>query len=118
MTVQFNYVHGTKFETVSTMKHVTDFYNLKNKSEGARRYGFTTEVVRASNPQGQVAFRAVFQTTLNGLRYQSPKYGDFVETETEAKDALVKTVASARKRYAKLAGKPGSGVIVKDEVGA
>lgn len=102
----FNYTMGTKFETVATETFTTDFYNLKNKKDGARRYGFTAKVVRASNPEGQIAFRSEFQTTLNGYRYQSSKYGDWAATEQAAKDAIVKTVKGALKRYERLATDP------------
>lgn len=85
-----------------------DFYNLKNKADGARRYGYRGQVERAFNPDGTEAFRAIYQTTLNGQRYQSNKRSNWFATEAEACRALLKTVDGAMKRYAKLATDPSS----------
>jgi hypothetical protein len=108
MTIEFSYGSGTKTSIISTESAQTDFVNLKNKAEGARRYGYTLSVVRYENPQGQVAFIADYQTTLNGSRYQSSKRGAWMATEEEALAAGRKTVAGALKRYAKLAQDPAS----------
>jgi hypothetical protein len=101
-----------KSSTVRTVTSVetieTDFYNLKNKAEGARRYGYQNRVVKFDNGDGEIAFRPELQTTLNGYHYQSPKYGEFVATEAEARAALTKSVAGALKRYAKLATDPAN----------
>jgi hypothetical protein len=108
MTCTFRYVSGTKFETLDTITAQTDFYNLKNKAEGARRYGYTAKTMKGTDPTGAVAFYAEFQTTLNGSSYQSPKRSAFVATEAEARALLAKTIAGAQKRYAKLALDPAS----------
>jgi hypothetical protein len=104
----FSYTSKTETETVFSEAISTDFFNLKNKVDGARRYGYANRVVKFDNQNGEVAFRAEVQTTLNGSRYQSSKYGEFVATEAEARAALTKTVAGALKRYAKLATDPKS----------
>lgn len=110
-TVSFNYVSGTTREAVATVHHELDFYNLKNKAEGARRYGMSYTIVKYSNPEGQVAFVGEFQTTLNGRAYQSSKRSNWFATPDEAQTALVKTGEGAQKRYAKLAKDPAkSGV--------
>lgn len=108
MATNFRYTHGTEFTSLHTETVSTDFYNLKNKAEGARRYGYVGEIEKATNPEGDVAFRAEYQTTLNGSRYQSSKRSNWFATETEARVALAKTVAGAMKRYAKLATDPAS----------
>lgn len=106
--IAFNYTTGTKSEAVFAETVTTDFVNLKNKAEGARRYGYRAEVQRWTNPEGQVAFVSYYQTTLNGAAYQSSKRGDFLATEADALAALKKTIAGALKRYAKLATDPAS----------
>lgn len=108
MAFSFSYVVGTRLTPLPSTQGSTDFYNLKNKAEGARRYGYVAYVEQASNPLGEVAFRAVYQTTLNGVRYQSSKYSAFVATEAEARALLAKTIKGALKRYAKLATDPSS----------
>jgi hypothetical protein len=109
--IAFHYTSGTKFETVATETRLSGYCNLKNKAEGARRYGFQLKVVKATNPAGDVAFRGEFQTTLNGVRYQSSKYSDWVATEEDATVGLRKTMNGALKRYAKLAQNPASKII-------
>lgn len=108
MTASFSfaYTSGTKFETLARETAATDFYNLKNKAEGARQYGYSFTIDRATNNVGQVAYRGEYQTTLNGSRYQSSKYGAWVATEAEARALMAKTIAGALKRYAKLAQDP------------
>lgn len=100
----------TSREVVSTTRIETEFFNLKNKAAGARRYGYLNTVTKFTNPDGSYAYRFELQTTLDGQRYQSSKYGDLLATEDEANAALIKAVAGAMKRYAKLATKPGSGI--------
>jgi hypothetical protein len=107
-TVNFNWTSKTERAVIFTATAQTDFYNLKNRAEGARRYGYTISVVKYANPDGETAFRSDYQTLLNGTRYQSSKQGEFVATEAEARAALDKTVAGAMKRYAKLALDPAS----------
>jgi hypothetical protein len=106
--MDFRYVTGTKIITVSTETSSTDFYNLKNKADGARRYGYRLQVLQYSNPDGATAFAAEYQTLLNGDRYQSSKRSAFVATEAEARALLAKTITGALKRYAKLAQDPAS----------
>lgn len=106
--IAFGYVSGTKFETLSGNTTTTDYFNLKNKAEGARRYGFRYKVVKATNPSGEVAFRFELQATLNESNYQSRKYGDWVATEDDANAALSKTLTASLKRYGKLAQDPKS----------
>ena len=103
----FSWTNKTTTGTVFSETISTDFYNLKNKADGARRYGYANKIVKFVNPDG-FAFRTEVQTTLNGSRYQSSKYGAFVATEAEARVALTKTIAGALKRYAKLATDPAS----------
>lgn len=104
----FSRTSKTNYEHVCTERGDTDFFNLKNKAEGARRYGWKFDIVKFSNPDGSFAFRAEYQTTLNGHRYQSSKYGKFVASVDEARAAGLKTVAGATKRYAKLALDPSN----------
>jgi hypothetical protein len=99
---------------------LTDFYNTKSKAAGARRIGYRVSVVRTDmieTPEGErncwlfdrpelTLYRAEFQTTLDGARYQSSKHSDYFATEGEARAALDKTIAGASKRYAKLAAEP------------
>lgn len=108
MNVSFNYTHGTKVSTAAETIATTDFVNLKNKAEGARRYGYIARVQRYENVEGAVVFATYYQTTLNGAAYQSSKRGDWVATQEEAAAALTKTVAGALKRYAKLSNDPAS----------
>jgi hypothetical protein len=108
MTINFSYVSGTKNSVIASETTQIDFVNLKNRAEGARRYGYILEIVRYENPEGQVAFLADYQTTLNGSRYQSSKHSAWMATEDEALAAGRKTVAGALKRYAKLAQDPAS----------
>lgn len=108
MTFSFHYTVGTKFALVDYQTGTTDFYNLKNKAEGARRYGYEGRIELATNPLGEVAYRAEYQTTLSGSRYQSRKASKWVATEAEARELLTKTIAGALKRYAKLATDPRS----------
>lgn len=95
-------------EIVFTETILTDYFNLKNKAEGARRYGYRNEVSKYTNGAGEVAYRFELQTTLDGSRYQSSKYGDWCPTQEAAEAALKKSVAGALKRYAKLAQDPAS----------
>ena len=108
MTFAFRYTYGTKFEIIDTVFANLDFYNLSNRATGPRRYGYTAHIVRAVNPEGEVAFRAQYQTTLDGVRYQSSKYSRWAATGAEAHDLLAKTIVGAHKRYAKLALDPAS----------
>jgi len=108
MTFSFSYTSGTTLETVQSTTIQTMFFNLKNKAAGARRYGFVARVVKATNPLGEVAFRSDYQTTLDGSRYQSSKYGNWMATEAEAAAALAKTTVSAMNRYARLAQDPAN----------
>jgi hypothetical protein len=101
--MNFRYTHETTRNVTFSADVLTDYYNLKNKSVGARRYGYRLSVVRFANPDGETMYRSDFQTLLDGQRYQSSKHGAFVATEAEARAALEKTVVSATKRYAKLA---------------
>jgi hypothetical protein len=104
----FHYTNGTTQTVVSTETASTDFFNLKNRAAGARRYGYRASIVRYTNPEGEVAFCSEYQTLLDGERYQSSKYGAFVETIAEARTMLDKTILGAMKRYAKLAQNPTS----------
>lgn len=104
----FSWTSKTTQTPISTDTIETDFYNLKNKVEGARRYGYSNRIARFENDFGSTAYRFELQTTLNGQRYQSSKYGEFVASEAEARAALAKTIAGALKRYAKLATDPAN----------
>lgn len=108
---------GSSRELTSSVSQTTQFVNLKNKADGARRYGFRCEVYKHTDVDGLTFFRAVFNTTLtagNVCRdYQSAKYGEMVATEQEALDGLAKTVKGALKRYAKLATNPASKIEVR-----
>lgn len=104
----FNWTANTTREVVTKIISTTDFFNLKNKVDGARRYGYSNQVVKFTNNEGVVAYRGELQTTLDGRHYQSSKYGEFVATEAEAVAALEKSVAGAIKRYAKLAQNPAN----------
>lgn len=110
MTFSFNLYVGTGhnygLDEVYAEAVLTDFYNLKNKTDGARRIGFRNRVVKGTNANGEVAFRSEFQTTLNGARYQSSKYGEWRATEDEARGDLAKTTLGATKRYQKLSADP------------
>lgn len=107
MSIAFKWTPGTQRSIVSREVRTSDFYNLKSKAAGARRYSFALEVERFENNEGQIAFRSVFQTLLNGYRYQSSKWPDYFEVnEEDAKAALEKTIAGALKRYGKLAADP------------
>lgn len=92
----------------------TSFFNLKNKAEGARQYGYWTVIQKFEGAGGEVAYRGVYQTTLNGKSYQSWKYSEWFETEAEVKAALAKTVKGALKRYEKLAAEGKSKVEKKE----
>ena len=107
MTFTFSYAN-TKFETLDTLSAQTGFFNMKNKLAGPRAYGYVAYITRATNGDGVVAFRADYQTTLDGARYQSSKHSDWVATEDEARGLLAKTIAGALKRYARLALDPTS----------
>ncbi|MGY3278143.1 hypothetical protein [Bradyrhizobium sp. S3.7.6] len=98
-------------EVVHTETLLTEYFNLKSKAEVARRIGYSNQVVKYTNAQGEIAYRAELQTTLNGSRYQSSKYGVWRATAEECKADLKKTVASATKRYAKLALDPAKNKI-------
>lgn len=106
--MNFSWTGKTERATVHTEAGQTSFYNLKNKAEGARRYGYVGKIVKFTNPGEAAVFRTEYQTTLNGSHYQSPKFGSFIETEAQAKAMLAKTIAGAMKRYAKLATQAGS----------
>jgi hypothetical protein len=106
--MQFAYTSQTTFKTLRTETHATPFYNLKNKAEGARQYGYRGQIEQASNPDGTTAFRAIYRTTLNDAGYQSAKASSWVATEDEARNLLAKTIVNALKRYAKLAQDPAS----------
>lgn len=108
--IKFNWTDSTIRTVVGTEILTTDFYNLKNRAEGARRYGYRNQIIRFENGEGQIAYRFDLQTTLNGSPYQSGKDGQFVATEGEARDALLKAVIGALKRYTKLAKDPSSGI--------
>lgn len=105
-------------DVVHTETLTTDFYNLKNKAAGARRYGYANRIVKGTNARGEVAFRFELQTTLNGEHYQSSKYGEWCATQAEAQDALLKAVTGALKRYTKLSKTSGSGVEYRTELAA
>jgi hypothetical protein len=83
---------------------VTDFYNLKNKATGARRYGF---IGRSVYEEGH-GYRSDFQTTLDGARYQSSKWTGWFQTASDAEASLKRTIAGAIKRYHRLAQDPAS----------
>lgn len=104
--MNFRYTSGTTQTIVSSETAQMDFYNLKNRASGARRYGYRASIVKYTNPEGQTAFCSDYQTLLDGQRYQSSKRGAFVETIAEARTMLDKTVLGAMKRYAKLAQDP------------
>jgi hypothetical protein len=109
MTFAFNLYgagNGYTYDAVYNESHLTDFYNLKNKSEGPRRIGFRVSVCKGTNGAGEVAYRAEFRTTLNGQRYQSSKYGQWRATEAECRADLDKTIVAATKRYRKLSADP------------
>jgi hypothetical protein len=107
--MDFRYTTKTEITTVQIdSTGSTDFYNLKNRAEGARRYGYQTIIRKYVNEDGATAFAAEYQTLLNGARYQSSKRSAFVSTEAEARALLAKTIAGAMKRYAKLATNPAS----------
>ena len=107
--MNFHWTEGTTRTIVGNSEIVdTDFYNLKNKAEGPRRYGYRNQIIRFENRDGQVAYRFDLQATLNGARYQSGKDGPFVATEAEARAGLAKAMAGSLKRYAKLATDPSS----------
>jgi hypothetical protein len=78
---------------------------LKSKAAGARRIGFIGSIV-ASDEVAQ--FRANFQTTLDGVRYQSSKPGRWVDSKDAALADLKRTIAGAIKRYHRLAQDPAS----------
>lgn len=111
--VEFNYTHGTKREVIASETIETDFYNLKNKADGARRYGFTLTVLRFSNLEGQIAFVGEMQATLNGSRYQSSKDVRWLATADDAMAAARKMVAGSLKRYERLAADPVKNKIEK-----
>jgi hypothetical protein len=90
---------------IATETVTTDFYNLKSKAAGARRIGFIGSIV-ASDEVAQ--FRANFQTTLDGVRYQSSKPGRWVDSKDAALADLKRTIAGAIKRYHRLAQDPAS----------
>jgi hypothetical protein len=97
------------FQIIHTETASTDFYNLKNKADGARRYGYVGKIIEDTNSMFEDRrFRSDYQTTLNGSRYQSSKHSNWVATEAEARALLAKTIAGALKRYAKLAKDPAS----------
>jgi hypothetical protein len=106
MTIPFRYIPGTKFTQTFAASFLTDFYNLKSKAAGARRIGYRVSVDRAENPEGAVAYRSDFKTTLDGAGYQSTKHSGWFATEGEARAAIDKTIAGASKRYTKLAADP------------
>lgn len=106
--MNFRWTHPTTRTVVHTEAQTTDFYNLKSKAAGARRIGYANRVEKFVNADGEIAFRAEFQTTLNGERYQSSKGGAWRATEAEAVADLKKTLAGALKRYTKLAQDPDS----------
>jgi hypothetical protein len=106
--MQFSYTGQTSFKTLRAETHQTAYYNLKNKAEGARQYGYRGQIEQASNPDGTVAFRAIYRTTLNGAGYQSAKASKWVATEDEARNLLAKTIVGALKRYDRLAQDPAS----------
>ncbi len=104
---------STAREELSNVSATTDFYNLKNKAEGARRYGYQVWVTKFTTEAGVVVFKGWYQTTLNGAHYQSGKDTDCYTTEAEVRAHLEKTVAGAMKRYAKLALDPASKIEVR-----
>lgn len=108
MTTTFDYDLGSTSSCLGLHDRTaqTDFYNLKNKALGARRYGINTQVRIYTNSRGEQAYRGEFQTLLDGDPYQSSKYSAWFTTEAEAIAALEKTAAGALKRYAKLALDP------------
>jgi len=105
----FGWRSGAKWSVVrEPLSATTEFVNLKNKAEGVRRYGYTTSVSQVTNTDGRSAFRGEYQTTLNGMRYQSGKYTDWYTTADEVEAHLAKTIKGALKRYEKLAQDPAS----------
>jgi hypothetical protein len=106
------------FQIVHTETASTDFYNLKNKAAGARRYGYVAKLIKYTESTGKVTFRGDYQTTLNGSRYQSSKHSNWFATVAEARTALDKTILGAMKRYAKLSQDPASKIEHRPAVAA
>lgn len=107
--IKFTWTHGTTRTVVGDVERIqTDFYNLKSKAAGARRYGYTNRIIKFENPEGEVGYRYDLQATLDGQRYQSGKDGEWRATEAEARADLAKALAGSLKRYAKLALDPNS----------
>lgn len=106
--VTFNWSDVSSREVFPSDRIETPYVNLKNRAEGPRRIGFANSVVAFVLTDGRTIYRAEFQTTLNGVRYQSAKDGAWRNTREEAIADLAKTVAGALKRYAKLALDPAN----------
>jgi hypothetical protein len=100
-------------ETIKSVPCTTDFYNLKNKADGARRIGYVFSVAKITLMDDTVIFRGRYQTTLDGQRYQSSKDTYYFTTESEVMDSLNKTIDGAMKRYAKLALDPKNKISVR-----
>jgi hypothetical protein len=93
---------------IATETVALDFWNLKNKAAGPRRYGFIGTVGYSNHAGYRVGFYASYQTTLDGARYQSSKRTMGFATAAEAEAALKRTIAGAIKRYHRLAQDPAS----------
>jgi|KBSMisStandDraft_5_1062788.scaffolds.fasta_scaffold2094522_2 hypothetical protein len=87
---------------------VTDFWNLKNKATGPRRYGFIGTISHDDREGYRAGYCATYQTTLDGERYQSSKSTCGFATAAEAEASLKRTIAGAIKRYHRLAQDPAS----------
>jgi hypothetical protein len=87
---------------------VTDFWNLKNKATGPRRYGFIGTISHDDREGYHAGYCATYQTTLDGERYQSPKSTCGFATAAAAEASLKRTIAGAIKRYHRLAQDPAS----------
>jgi hypothetical protein len=108
-----------KREVISEVVHETNFFNLKNKAEGARRYDFRLTITKYSNDAGQVAFHGEMQALLNGSRYQSGKdvlavcddgrgKTRYCADEAFVRESLGKMLATSLKAYERKARDPAN----------
>lgn len=107
----FDYTHGTERKLVLSETVETNFYNLKNKATGPRRYGYWIRAIRFTNPDGRTAFEAELQATLDGQPYQASKQSRWYSTAEEAMFVARDMVKGSMKRYARLAADPAKNKI-------